>query len=103
MRGPDPEFRWPAVLLLLALRASERPVHEERGVRWPRRLRKGPIGSAPEDGRVPSEGRAGLREEAGPDRGPDRCESYLHLEVRRRAAESSVGAWAATAPEVGNL
>ncbi len=34
----------------------------------------------------PSEGRAGVREEAGPDRGPDRRELYLYLEVRSRAA-----------------
>src|SRR3989454_7602219 len=98
MRGPDPCVRRTALFLLLALRARQRSVYAERGLRRPRRLRKGEGGSRASDGRLSPERGAGVRAEAGSNRTPDHGESYLHLEV---CGPGSIGR--PTRPNVGNL
>src|SRR5207247_5242529 len=54
---------------------------EEGGLRRPGGLRQGAVGPPPSNGRLPSEGGAGVRPASGADRGP-RWRAYLHLEVR---------------------
>src|SRR2546427_4992180 len=78
-RAGDPRA---SVLLLLALRARGRAVRPAGRLHGAGRGRKGPSGHPPTDGRVPREGRAGIRSPAGPDRAvrrPRGC--YLYLEV----------------------
>src|SRR5213592_1630560 len=82
MRRPCSRFRRTAVLLLLALRAGQRSVDPEGGLRGPRGLREGEVGSPPSDGRLPSEGGTGVRPAPRPDRKPHRPVPYLYLEVR---------------------
>src|SRR6266540_2793192 len=87
MRRAGPRLRWTAVLLLLALRADERSVRAEGGLRRPRRIGSGEARAAPPDCRVPSPGRAGVREAACEDRAGRRLhgcvgDAYRHLEVR---------------------
>src|SRR5437867_9519114 len=81
MRRPRSRFRRKAVLLLLALRTGQRTVAEEGGLRRPGGLRRGAVGPPPSNGRLPSEGGAGVRPASGADRGP-RWRAYLHLGVR---------------------
>src|SRR5437764_12749947 len=81
MRRAGPRVRRAEVLLLLALRTGRRSVEEEGGLRRPRRLGPGPIGTPAANGRLPPEGGAGVRPTPGENRGPDRG-AYLHLEVR---------------------
>src|SRR5437667_7953848 len=81
MRRPHSRLRRTAVLLLLALRTAQRTVAEEGGLRRPGGLRRGAVGPPPPNGRLPSEGGAGVRPASGADRGP-RWRAYLHLEVR---------------------
>src|SRR5205823_14545524 len=88
LRGPRAGLRRTAVLLLLALRTGQRTVGEEGGLRRPRGLGEGEVRSPPSDGRLPSEGGAGVRPTEGADRGP-RHGTYLHLEVRRGAHSTS--------------
>src|SRR5205823_6906373 len=85
MRRPRAGLRRTAVLLLLALRTGQRTVGEEGGLRRPRGLREGEVGSPASDGRLPSEGGAGVRPTEGADRGPRRG-AYLHLEVQAAGA-----------------
>src|SRR5205807_270626 len=82
MRGSCSRLRRTAVLLLLALRAHERTVGEEGGLHRSRGLGVPPVRSPAPNGGLPPEGGAGIRAAAGPDRGPHRGGSYLHLEVR---------------------
>src|SRR5207253_10426504 len=82
MRGSCSRLRRTAVLLLLALRAHERTVGEEGGLHRSRGLGVRPVRSPAPNGGLPPEGGAGIRAAAGPDRGPHRGGSYLHLEVR---------------------
>src|SRR6266545_2023111 len=88
MRCPSPRIRRTTVLLLLALRADERSVRPQGGLRGSRRLRGGEGGSPPPDGRLPPEGGTGVRATASTDRGPRRV-LYLCLEVRRLAVTRS--------------
>src|SRR5437867_3958603 len=81
VRCEGPRVRWPAVLLLLALRTRGREVPEEGGIRRPRGLGSGPWRSSPEDRRLPREGGAGVRAAAGSGRGMDPAGAYLCLEV----------------------
>src|SRR5947207_8002562 len=81
MRRPHSRLRRTTVLLLLALRTAQRTVAEEGGLRRPGGLRRGAVGPPPPNGRLPSEGGAGVRPASGADRGP-RWRAYLHLEVR---------------------
>src|SRR5881397_442034 len=80
-----------ALLVLLALRARQRSVDAERGLRRPRRLRRGEGGSRASDGRLSPERGAGVRAEAGSDRTPHCGESYLYLEVCGRRPPESIG------------
>src|SRR5438445_4111396 len=82
MRGSCSRLRRTAVLLLLALRAHERTVGGEGGLHRSRGLGVRPVRSPAPNGGLPPEGGAGIRAAAGPDRGPHRGGSYLHLEVR---------------------
>src|SRR5438093_13167310 len=81
MRRPRSRFRRTAVLLLLALRTGQRTVAEEGGLRRPGGLRRGAVGPPPSNGRLPSEGGAGVRPASGAARGP-RWRAYPHLGVR---------------------
>src|SRR5881397_2917380 len=76
-----PGFRWPAVLLLLALRALERSFDATRELRRPRGLGEGEDGSPEANGRLPPQGGARVRPATGPDRAAYRLGAYLHLEV----------------------
>src|SRR2546429_6867744 len=81
MRCASARLRRKAVLLLLALRADEWTIGAEGGLHRPRRLGLGEVGPSASDGGLPPEGRTGVRAAPGPDRDPDRLDSYLHLEV----------------------
>src|SRR5438046_4603931 len=80
MRRSDPRVRRTSVLLLLALRTGQWTVGSEGGVCRPCGFGKGTVGSPPSDGRLPPEGRTGIRPAAGADRGLRRG-AYLYLEV----------------------
>src|SRR2546428_9733625 len=72
MRRAGPRLRRTTVLLLLALRAGQRPVLTEGGLHRPGRVDARSGRAAPTDGLVPSEGGAGFRPTAGPYPAPDR-------------------------------
>src|SRR5207245_8246276 len=78
LRCEGPRLRWPAVLLLLALRAREWPIDAPRGIRGSGGLGQGEGGSPAAHGRIPPEGRAGVRPATGPDRAAHRRGAYLH-------------------------
>src|SRR3990172_2483877 len=77
MWRPRSVLRWAPILLLLALRAGQRPFEPEGG--------------------------AGIRPATGPDRGPHRRVAYLYLEVHRPPG-SKARPWRLIPPSrVGNL
>src|SRR5512136_1614586 len=67
LRRAGPFLRPWAVRLLLALRAGERAVREEGGLRRAGGVRGRPPGPPQADGRVPREGGAGARPQEGQD------------------------------------
>src|SRR2546430_841995 len=91
MRCACARLRRKAVLLLLALRADEWTIGAEGGLHRPRRLGLGQVGPPASDGGLPPEGRTGVRAAPGPDRDPDRIDSYLHLEVRFHVGDGEGG------------
>src|SRR2546430_6395391 len=93
MRCACARLRRKAVLLLLALRADERTIGAEGGLHRPRRLGLGPVGPSTSDGGLPPEGRTGVRAAPGPDRDPDRLDSYPHLEVRFHVGDGEGGSF----------
>src|SRR3989442_297194 len=57
------------------------------------RLGLGPVGPSTSDGGLPPEGRTGVRAAPGPDRDPDRLDSYPHLEVRFHVGDGEGGSF----------
>src|SRR3990172_2095039 len=103
MWRPRSVLRWAPILLLLALRAGQRPVEPEGGVRRPRGLREGANRSLAAHGRMPPEGGAGIRPATGPDRGPHRRVAYLYLEVHRPPGSKARPWRLIQSSRVGNL
>src|SRR5438034_11532081 len=98
MRCAGPRVRRAEVLLLLALRAGERPVDPARGLRRARGRREGPPGPPAADVGVPREGRGRARPPEDADRAVDRPRAvYLFLEVRR-LADARAARWMSRTP-----